>query len=112
VGGEVKTRGYSGEHRRRRAGERRRRVLECASTRFSRDGYAATSMAQIAADSGVAVDTIYATIGRKPQLLLAVHDLLLGEGATDEEGVPVPALQRRYVAEVRAATTGSAKLTT
>jgi hypothetical protein len=67
-------------------------------------------MARVAADAGVAVDTIYATIGRKPQLLLAVHDLLLGEGATDDSGEPVPALQRRYVEQVRAADSAEEKI--
>jgi hypothetical protein len=67
-------------------------------------------MAQLAGEAGVAVDTVYATIGRKPQLLLAVHDFVLGDGATDESGEPVPALQRRYVAEVRAAPTAAEKI--
>ena len=106
----VKRRPYAGERRRQQAARRRRSVLEAALERFTTDGYPGTSMAQVATDAGVAVDTIYATIGRKPQLLLAVHDLLLGEGATDESGVPVPALQRRYVEEVRAAPTAEEKI--
>ena len=109
---QVKRRGYSGETRRRRADERRRAVLQSALARFTEAGYAGASMAGIAADAGVAVDTIYATIGRKPQLLLAVHDFVLAEGATDEHGEPVQALQRRYVAQVRAAPTAEAKITT
>jgi AcrR family transcriptional regulator len=106
----VKGRRYDGERRREQAAQRRRNVLEAALDRFTAEGYAATSMTQVAADAGVAVDTIYATIGRKPQLLLAVHDLLLGDGATDVRGEPVPALQRRYVAEVRAAPTAQEKI--
>jgi AcrR family transcriptional regulator len=106
----VKRRAYAGENRRREAAARRRSVLEKALERFTTDGYAATSMARIAAEAGVAVDTVYATVGRKPQLLLAVHDLVLGGGVTDEDGEPVPALQRRYVEEVRAARTAEEKI--
>ena len=106
----VKRRRYASERRRQEAARRRRAVLEAALERFTVDGYALTSMARVAAEAGVAVDTIYSTIGRKPQLLLAVHDLLLGEGATDAGGEPVPALQRRYVEEVRAAPTATAKI--
>ena len=47
----------------------------------------------------VSVDTLYASVGRKPQLLLAVHDMALG--SSDE---PVAAEQRDYVAAMRAAT--------
>ena len=47
-----------------------------------------------------------------PRSLLAVHDLVLGEGATDQHGEPAPALQRRYVKETRAATTAEDKIAT
>jgi AcrR family transcriptional regulator len=110
VDGAVKRRRYSAEGRRRQARERRHAILSAALVSFTTDGYAGTSMAHVAERAGVAVDTIYATIGRKPQLLLAVHDLLLGEGATDPDGDPVPAVQRRYVAEMRAAPTAEEKL--
>jgi AcrR family transcriptional regulator len=106
----VKRRSYAGEARREQAATRRRTVLETALERFTADGYAGTSMARIAAEAGVAVDTVYATIGRKPQLLLAVHDLVLGEGATDARGEPVAALQRRYVEAVRTAPTAAEKV--
>jgi hypothetical protein len=62
-------------------------------------------VAEIAGRAGVAVDTVYASVGRKPQLLLAVHDMTLAEG--DE---PVPALQRDYVRAVREARGAQAKL--
>lgn len=108
--GQVKRRAYSGARRQREAAERRARVLRVGLERFLADGYHGTSMARVAREAGVAVDTVYATIGRKPQLLLAVHDLILGDGATDEHGQPVPALQRQYVAEVRAARTAEEKI--
>jgi hypothetical protein len=46
----------------------------------------------------VSVDTLYEAVGRKPQLLLAVHDMeLAGREA------PVEAEQRDYVRQIRAA---------
>jgi AcrR family transcriptional regulator len=59
-------------------------------------GYAATSVADIAHLAGVSVDTVYASVGRKPKLVLAVIDMVLG--GADE---PVPAEQRDYVRAVR-----------
>ncbi len=53
----------------------------------------------------MSVDTIYASVGRKPQLLLAVIDTVLGGG--DD---PLPAEQRDYVQEIRAAETAVAKI--
>lgn len=107
---QVKTRSYDAGGRRRQAETRRRAILDAALRRFTTDGYAATSMTSIARDAGVALDTVYASVGRKPQLLLAVHDLVLGEGDTDASGHPVPSRQRRYVAQVRAADSGAEKI--
>jgi AcrR family transcriptional regulator len=108
----VKTRAYAGARRREAAAARRRRVLEAAAELFTSRGYAATSMAAVASAAGVAVDTVYATVGRKPALLLAVHDLLLGEGELADDGRPVGAEDRGYVAAVRAAEGAHAKITT
>lgn len=105
-----RTRAYDASGRQRLAVERRRRILRAALDRFSSDGYAGTAMADVAADAGVSLDTVYATVGRKPRLLLAVHDLVLGEGATTAEGEPLPALQRQYVADVQAAKSAREKL--
>jgi AcrR family transcriptional regulator len=69
-------------------------------------GYAATTVADVARAAGVAVDTVYATIGTKPALLQQVLETSLS--GTDEV---VPAAQRDYVAKVRAATSARAKIT-
>lgn len=106
----VKTRSYDATLRRKQAAQRRRTILEAALEQFTRDGYAATSMSSIADQAGVSLDTVYTSVGRKPQLLLAVHDLLLGEGAVADDGTPVAALQRRYVSAVREAPTAAEKL--
>ena len=55
----------------------------------------------------MSVDTVYASVGRKPELLLAVHDMALAGGPE-----PVPAEQRDYVHAVRVAPTARAKLET
>nr|WP_157345230.1 TetR/AcrR family transcriptional regulator [Nocardioides sp. MAH-18] len=82
-------------------------VLAAARELFAAGGYAATSVQAVADRAQVAVDTVYATVGRKPQLLLAVHDMVLAEGPA-----PVEAEERDYVRAVRAAPTAAAKLRT
>lgn len=74
---------------------------------FIAQGYADTTVTDVARRAGVSVDTLYASVGRKPQLLLTVHDMVLG--STDE---PIAAEQRDYVVAVRAAAGAHAKLTT
>lgn len=102
----VNTRRYDASRRRAAAEDTRRAVLLAARDLFAAHGYAATSVAAIAASAGVAVDTVYSSVGRKPQVLLAVHDLELGEGDA------VPAEERAYVVAVRAAPTARAKIAT
>ncbi len=43
---------------------------------FAEHGYANTSVQQIAEESGVAVQTIYSSVGSKAALLLALNDLI------------------------------------
>lgn len=92
--------------RRRAAAERTRlTILAAARELFAEGGYATTSVQAVADRAQVAIDTVYATVGRKPQLLLAVHDMVLAEGPA-----PVQAELRDYVRAVRAAPTAAAKL--
>jgi AcrR family transcriptional regulator len=102
---EVKSRSYRSAARQEQARATRRRILTAAAALFSRQGYADTTVAQVAEQAGVSVDTLYASVGRKPQILLAVHDMALG--SADE---PIPALQRDYVAAVRRAEGARAKI--
>jgi AcrR family transcriptional regulator len=101
----VKPRSYRSAVRAERALETRRRILRAARTRFRRDGWAATTVAAIAADAQVSVDTVYASVGRKPQLLLAVIDMTLADSLD-----ALPAEQRGYVQDVRAARAAADKL--
>lgn len=101
----VKTRRYDAPARRAAASRTRQRILNAAQTLFLGQGYAGTSVAAIARRARVSVDTVYASVGRKPQLLLAVHDMVLASGPE-----PVDAERRDYVREVRAAPTARRKL--
>jgi len=92
--------------RRRAAAQATLRAIQDAATRlFVERGYAATTMAQLAESAGVAVDTVYAVAGRKPELFLR-----LVESAISGTGDAVPAGERGYVREMRAEPDAAAKL--
>lgn len=101
----VKTRAYRSTVRAERAEQTRRAVLVAARDLLGERGYDATTVAMVAEAAGVSVDTVYASVGRKPQLAVAVVDMVLG--SSDE---PVPAEQRAYVVAVRAAEGARRKL--
>ncbi|HEY6793184.1 MAG TPA: TetR/AcrR family transcriptional regulator [Kineosporiaceae bacterium] len=103
----VNKRRYDSTRRRASAERTRAAVLLAARDLFTRHGYAATPVTDIARAAGVSLDTVYAAVGRKPQLLLAVHDMELAEG-----GTPVDAEQRDYVQQIRAAPTAAEKIST
>jgi AcrR family transcriptional regulator len=87
MAGDVKPRRrYDSPHRRGQAAATRRQILEAAQRLFERDGYAATSVAAVAREAGVASKTVYLAFGSKRGLLLALWHLLL---RGDEEPVPV-----------------------
>src|SRR5918999_1487772 len=73
----ITKRTYDRSNRARQAGETRRRIVEAAARLFVRDGYAATSMAAIAEEAGVAVPTVYAGLRSKAGVLRAVVDLTI-----------------------------------
>ena len=50
---------YDSKRRLEQAQETRRAILGAAKTRFEELGYAATTVAEIAADAGVATKTVY-----------------------------------------------------
>lgn len=55
--------------RQEQAAVTRTRILSAARQLFFRDGYSATTMKSIAAQAGVAVQTVYATFGNKAAIL-------------------------------------------
>ena len=101
----VKTRRYDSTGRRQAAQANRSAILDAARELFSNQGYAVTSMVQIAAHAGVAPDTVYASVGKKAEVFT-----LLIESALSGQGEVIPGQQRDYVARMRVATTASAKL--
>jgi AcrR family transcriptional regulator len=87
VTGDVKAaRRYELPRRRAQAEATRRDILGAARRRFEADGYAGATMAEIAADAGVALKTVYLAFGTKSGLLRALWNLLL---RGDESDVPV-----------------------
>ena len=103
----VNKRSYDSTRRRASAERTRGAVLVAARDLFTRHGYLDTSVADIAGAAGVSIDTVYASVGRKPELLLAVHDMALAERDS-----PVDAEQRDYVRQIREATTAAEKIAT
>jgi AcrR family transcriptional regulator len=62
----------------------RQEILRTARRLFAAHGYASTSIQQIAAESGVAVQTIYSSVGGKAALVLALNDLIDTEAGVAE----------------------------
>ena len=77
---------YDSTRRREQAAETQRQILEAAQRLFVRDGYAATTVAAIAAEAGVATKTVYLAFDSKSGVLRAVWNLLL---RGDQDDVPV-----------------------
>jgi AcrR family transcriptional regulator len=98
-------RDYHSPRRVEQAAETRRAVLTAARELFVNAGYPATTVAQIAARAMVSVDTVYATVGRKPELLRE-----LVETSISGADRAVPGEQRDYVALMQAASTAREKL--
>jgi AcrR family transcriptional regulator len=94
----VKRRRYDSPRRREQAAATRRQILEAAWRRFERDGYAATTMAAIAAEAGVALKTVYVAFETKSGVLRGVWHLLL-RGDVDD----VPVGDRGWYQEVLSA---------
>jgi AcrR family transcriptional regulator len=82
----VKSRPYNSARRREQAAATRRDILEVAQRLFERQGYAATTMAAIAAEAGVALKTVYLAFETKSGVLRALWNLLL---RGDEGEAPV-----------------------
>ena len=56
--------------------ETRRLILDAALELFTAQGYGATSVGDVAARAGVAVPTVYTSVGKKPELLRGLLDRL------------------------------------
>jgi AcrR family transcriptional regulator len=98
---------YHSPRRAEQAIATRRAVLDAARELFIEHGYAVTTVADIARRARVAVDTVYAAVGRKPALLREVL-----ETAISGSDQAVPAERRDYVERVRTAKGARKKIET
>lgn len=100
-----RSRPYNALGRQAAARQRRQAILAAAARLFREGGYAATTMADIAAEAGVALDTVYAMVGRKPSLFR-----LLIETAISGTDAPVRAEARAYVRAIQSESDAARKL--
>lgn len=114
-------RAYSSPLRTAQAAETRRRILETAAELFARDGYARTSLARLAEEAGVSLETVKAN-GPKSALILAAFDIAftgreshgatIGEQETGQALLAIPddALLRGWVDFITGANARIARL--
>src|SRR5215831_2585164 len=93
----VRKRVYNSSSRKEGARLTQLSIVDAARTVFLDKGYAAATMPAIALAAGVALDTVYATVGKKPALFR-----LLIETAISGTDRAVPAEEREYVRAIRA----------
>ncbi|MEU8171536.1 helix-turn-helix domain-containing protein [Microbispora hainanensis] len=92
----VKSATGQGSRRADQARATRRRIIDAARELFLRQGYASTTLDQIAAAAGVAVQTVYFHFGNKATVVKEIVDVL---AVGDDE--PIPVLDRPWVEQVR-----------
>ena len=91
------SRPYESPHRREQAAQTQRAIVTAASRLFLERGYAGTTMAAIAAEAGVVVETVYRTFDGKAALFRAVVEAALAGGVERSE---LPVEQRPAIAAV------------
>src|SRR5271167_4026755 len=89
-------RAYNSTLRAEQAANTRQRILDAAAACFTRSGYAGTSLADIAAEAGVSVETVKLN-GPKRTLLLAAFEQAF-TGTEGREGIA----EREIGREIRA----------
>jgi AcrR family transcriptional regulator len=100
-----KRRAYNSSLRREAAQATRQLILDSAKRLFLERGYIGTTMPAIADAAGIALDTVYASVGKKPTLFR-----LLVETAISGRDEAVPAEERDYVRAIRAEPDAARKL--
>ncbi|WP_445161887.1 TetR/AcrR family transcriptional regulator [Mycobacterium sp. Dal123C01] len=96
---------YDSTRRREQAQRNRDAVLAAARQRFLSQGYAATTIAEIARDAAVSVETVYKAFATKAGVLKALFDVSV---AGDDE--PIPMVQRDVIQNVAEETEATRKL--
>jgi AcrR family transcriptional regulator len=89
-------RGYDSSGRRQQAQRNYEAVLGAGRRRFLAQGYAATTIASVADDAGVSVETVYKSFGSKSGLVAAIWE----RGLAGRGQVPAPERSDRMQAEV------------
>lgn len=89
---------YDSPRRREQAAATRLEILEAAQRLFERDGYAATTMAAIAAEARVALKTVYVAFETKSGVLRALWNLRL-RGPLDDVPVAQQQVYRKVLEE-------------
>jgi AcrR family transcriptional regulator len=97
MGEDVKAGPQRGTRRREQAQATRRRITDAGLDLFVRQGYAVTTLEQIAGQAGVAVQTVYFHFGNKRTLLKEIVDVV---AVGDDE--PVALLDRPWMQQFRA----------
>jgi AcrR family transcriptional regulator len=85
-------RSYDNDRRTAQSQDTKQRILEAARQLLMAKGYRATTVAQVARAAGVHHDTIYALVGRKPEILRELIEMAIS-GADG----PVAPEEREYV---------------
>jgi AcrR family transcriptional regulator len=93
----VKRRTYNSSARKAAAHSTRQSIIDAARRVFIQNGYAGATMPAIAREAGIALDTVYAAVGKKPALFR-----LLVETAISGRDSAVDAEERDYVRAIRA----------
>lgn len=86
---------YDSPHRREQAARTKREIVTAAGRRFLEHGYAGTTMAAIAAEAGVVVETVYRAFNGKAALFSAVVEAALAGGV---ERAELPVEERPAIA--------------
>jgi AcrR family transcriptional regulator len=97
MGEDVKSEPQRGTRRHERARATRRRIIDAGLDLFLRQGYAVTTLEQIAGQAGVAVQTVYFHFGNKRTVLKEIVDVVV---VGDDE--PVALLDRPWMQHFRA----------
>jgi AcrR family transcriptional regulator len=100
-----RARTYNSPLREEQAERTRRTILEAARKLLVEAGYGQMTMKAVAREAGVALDTVYESVGRKPVLVR-----LLVETAISGRHEAVPAEERDYVRRILAAPTAAEKI--
>lgn len=101
---------YRSPLRRNQAEQTRAAVLDAATRLFSENGWAGTGVRDIAAEAGVSVETVYAAVGTKAQVLEQALDVAI---VGDDEPVDLtarPEFQAMSAGDLRARTAAAADL--